>query len=147
MEKPNIVCIDDQRQVLATLQKDLEVMEEHCLIHTCETASEAKDLLNDLYNDGEQIALLICDHIMPGKNGVDFLVDVHEDSRFPHIKKILLTGLASHQDTITAINEAHVDHYLEKPWNPNELIDTVKSLVAKFVSDANLEGTAQTSHS
>ena len=138
MEKPNIICIDDQRQVLATIQKDLEVFERHCTIQLCETAAEARDVLEDLDASGEMIAMLVCDHIMPGMNGVDFLIEVNGDERFKHTKKILLTGLATHRDAIIAINEASVDRYLEKPWDSQELIDTVRTLLTHFIFDTNL---------
>ena len=129
MAKRDIICVDDQREVLAALSKDLEVIGQDFEITNCETADEADELINQYVNEGRDIALLICDHIMPGENGVDFLARIHKDSRFSNVKKILLTGLATHEDTIRAINEARIDAYLEKPWDPDELVSTVKKVL------------------
>lgn len=136
MEKIPILCIEDQREVLAALRKDLEEFLSHCSIVECESADEAKEVLDNLGRKGMDPGVLICDHVMPGENGIEFLIDVHQDKRFPYSRKILLTGLATHEDTIRAINKAHIDHYIEKPWEKEALIRMVKELVTKFVLDS-----------
>ncbi len=129
MAKANIICIDDEREVLAALKKDLESLERDYIISECESAAEAWELLEDLFNEDEKVQLIICDHIMPGENGVQFLTRVYEDSRFRSVKKVMLTGLATHQETIQAINEAHIHLYIEKPWDAEELLAKVKLLL------------------
>jgi len=133
MTKPEIICIDDQREILAALGKDLEPLTTHFEINFCESAAEADELITELDQEGQPIALLICDHIMPGKNGVDFLVELYQSGRFPTLKKILLTGQATHKDTIVAINEAEIDRYVEKPWTQDGLLLTVKTLLTEFL--------------
>jgi len=139
MAKIPILCIDDQREIIAALHKDLENFEEFCRLIDCESSGEALEALNELDAAGQEPGLIICDHVMPGKNGVEFLIEVREDARFANTRKILLTGLATHQDTITAINEAHIDHYIEKPWNREDLQSSVKRLLTLFVLDAGLD--------
>ncbi len=139
MAKIPILCIDDQREILAALHKDLEDFEEHCRLIDCESSAEALEALNEVDNSGEEPGLIICDHVMPGKNGVEFLIEVQKDLRFTNTRTILLTGLATHQDTITAINEAHIDHYIEKPWNREDLHVSVKRLLTLFVLDSGLD--------
>ncbi|KAA3613323.1 MAG: response regulator [Calditrichaeota bacterium] len=139
MEKLNIICIDDQRYILASLRKDLEEFSKYCIINSCESAEEAESLIDDLYFDDEPIALVICDHVMPGKNGVDFLIELTDDARFPTLRKILVTGMATHQDTILAINRAHIDCYIEKPWSKSELTTAVRSLLGQFISQSKMD--------
>ncbi|KAA3659324.1 MAG: response regulator [Calditrichaeota bacterium] len=129
MAKGNIICVDDERQVLAALKKDIVSLEEDYEISECETASEAWDLIEEIHRNSEMVNLIICDHIMPGENGVQFLTRLYKDERFQEIKKILLTGLATHQETIQAINEAHIDLYLEKPWDADDLLNKIKKLL------------------
>ena len=101
---------------------------------------EAGEVLEELEAEGKPVALLICDHIMPGQNGIDFLIDVAADpGRFPHLKKILLTGLATHQDTITAINRAAIDRYLEKPWERETLLEAVRALLTEFIMRSGMD--------
>ena len=139
MEKPNIVCVDDQREVLATLKKDLEEFTELFKIEYCESAEEAFELIEEIDAEGDHLALLICDHIMPVSNGIDFLIEVDKDMRFIKTKKLLLTGLATHQDTIIAINNANIDYYVEKPWESENLIQAVKFLITKFILAVGIE--------
>ena len=136
MQKIPILCVEDQREVLAALRKDLEGFLSHCSVLECESADEAKEVLDSLDCKGVQPGVLICDHVMPGENGIEFLIEVHRDRRFPNARKILLTGLATHEDTIRAINKAHIDHYIEKPWEKETLIQMVKELLTIFVLDS-----------
>ena len=128
MSKRTILCIDDQREVLAALNRDLESFAGDLEIAQAESADEADELIQKMVQEGREIALIISDHIMPGENGVDFLARISKDDRFNSIKKVLLTGLATQQDTIRAINEAQIDAYLEKPWDQEQLIETVGRL-------------------
>ena len=54
-------------------------------------------------------------------------------------RKILLTGQATHTDTINAINQAGLDRYFEKPWKSSQLVDTVQALVTEYIFDRGLE--------
>ncbi|MBN2062186.1 MAG: response regulator [Deltaproteobacteria bacterium] len=139
MEELNIICIDDQREVLNILRNDLDALQGVFHLIQCESAMEAGEVLDEIDRAGAHAVLLICDQVMPGKTGVLFLSDVQADGRFPHTKKILLTGLATHQDTIQAINRAAIDAYIEKPWDPENLLGEVKRLVTKYMVQAGLE--------
>ena len=129
MSKPNIICVDDQREVLSAIKRELDAFSTDFNIVECESASEADEVVNELNDENQTIALIICDHIMPGENGIEFLARINKDDRFNQTKRMLLTGLASHQDTIKAINEAQIHYYLEKPWDSDELVAVVKKLI------------------
>ncbi|MGQ9560527.1 MAG: response regulator [Candidatus Oleimicrobiaceae bacterium] len=139
MEKLKVLCIDDQREVLAALRKDLEPLSAVCTIVECESAAEAEELLAEMEERGDQLALIICDHIMPGKNGIDLLAELVKAGRFPDTKKLLLTGLATHEDTIYAINEAHIDRYVEKPWDARQLQQSVRILLTTYLVRSGLD--------
>ena len=139
MKKANIICIDDQREVLAAIKKDLDFFSPAFTITDCESAAEADEVMNDLNAKGEEVAVIICDHIMPGENGIDFLTRLNKDQRFLYTKKFILTGLANHSDTIQAINEAEINAYLEKPWEINEFVTIVKKLITRFIVEAGID--------
>ncbi|MGH1365403.1 MAG: response regulator [Calditrichia bacterium] len=133
MEKPEIICIDDQREILAALAKDLEPLRSHFSLTFCESANEAEEVIDEFDAEGKPIALILCDHVMPGKNGVDFMIDLNKQARFSTLKKILLTGQATHRDTIVAINEAAIDRYIEKPWKQDDLLKAIRVLITEFL--------------
>src|SRR6185436_7625573 len=58
------------------------------------------------------------DQRMPGLSGVEFLQQA--TGLFPDAKRVLLTAYADTDAAIAAINDAGVDHYLLKPWDPPE---------------------------
>ena len=113
MDKLNLICVDDQREVLRAVLQDLQSFDSWVNIEDCESADEAIELMDELDSDGQMIALVISDHVMPGKTGVELLASIANDTRYIHTRKVLLTGQATHNDTINAINLAGIDHYFE----------------------------------
>ncbi|WP_413111485.1 response regulator [Thaumasiovibrio sp. DFM-14] len=139
MEKINIICVDDQREVLSAVLNDLAPLSSAFNIEDCESAAEALELIDELDAEGEHIALVISDHVMPGKTGVELLTEISQDSRFTFTKKVLLTGQATHQDTIQAINDARIESYFEKPWKAETLLTTARTLVSEYIFDMGLD--------
>lgn len=140
MEKLYVICVDDQREVLTSVARDVSVFADWAVVEECESAGEAQKLIDELDTEGAFVALVICDHIMPGENGVDFLARLAKDTRFPHCRKILLTGQATQKDTIDAINKAKVDKYFEKPWQPEALQAACRKLLSEYLFDTGLYG-------
>lgn len=138
MEKIYILCIEDQREVLNAVVNDLEVFETNFPIEECESVAEAIEVMEEIYDRGDYLGIIISDHVMPDKNGIDFLVELHQDERFRKTKKLLLTGLATHQDTINAINNAAVDRYIPKPWSKETLQGYVRILLTEFILESGI---------
>ncbi len=138
MDRLYILCIEDQREVLNAIVEELSAFEDAFLIEECESAAEAEELLEEIEAEGDHLALVISDHVMPGKSGVDFLIELEKDERFEASRKILLTGLATHQDTIKAINWAAIDRYIEKPWSSETLLRYVKELLTEYLIERGI---------
>lgn len=138
MENLTIILVEDQREVLQAIAKDLEKFEELIRIEECESAAEAEAVMTQIIDRGDHVAVIVSDHVMPNKNGVDFLIEVNTNPTFKGTRKILLTALATHQDTIQAINKANIDLYLEKPWKKEELVLAVSTMLTHFILDSGL---------
>ncbi len=141
MERLNVICVDDQREVLSAVAQDLEPFCDWLVIEECESAKEAQELMDELDQAGDLVAVLVSDHVMPNQTGIELLTEVAHDPRFKHTKKVLLTGQATHSDTITAINLAGIDHYFEKPWDANQLRKAVQSLASEYIFSQGLDYT------
>ncbi|RKF14438.1 response regulator [Alginatibacterium sediminis] len=139
MNKLTVICVDDQRDVLEAVARDLQPLESYIDIEQCESAFECEELMDDLDSQGRAIAVVISDHIMPERTGVELLTRIKKDGRFEYTRKLLLTGLATHQDTIRAINQAAIDNYFEKPWVAEVLIEQVKTLLTDFVLNSGMD--------
>lgn len=126
-----IVCVDDEEGVLRVLRAQLGARFGHeCQIATARSGDEAVALFDELSREGEQIALVIADQIMPGMKGVELLEIV--DRRLPATTKILLTGQAGLDAVIDAINRAHLNHYIAKPWDETALLLSVEGLLRTY---------------
>jgi len=91
MEKLTILCIEDQREVLRAIVNDLAPFLEDFAVEECESAAEARELLDEIDAAGDYLAVVVSDHVMPGESGVEFLSALNEDVRFEGTRKILLT--------------------------------------------------------
>ena len=132
MEIHVIICIDDEPEVLDSVTRTLAQFEDFFPIETAESAKDARDLVESIIKVGNHLALVVCDHLMPGETGVALLSDLARDSRLPLTRKILLTGQASHEDTIDAINQGGIDYYVTKPWDADTLVEIVSKQLAHF---------------
>ncbi len=139
MEKIYVICVDDQRDVLASVTRDLRPFSDWTIVEECESADEAMELLKELESRERPVGLIVCDHIMPGTPGVDFLTKVEKSKHFRHVKKILMTGQATHHDAIDAINFAKIDAYIEKPWDGEKLREQCRRLLTEYIFDAGIE--------
>ena len=129
--REHILCVDDEEGILAALRQQLSArFGGECDIAVAKNAREALDLMEDLQQDGEQLAVVIADQIMPGMKGVELLEEVHR--RSPHTVKILLTGQAGLDAVVYAINKAGLDQYIPKPWDEPDLRLTIQNFLSRF---------------
>lgn len=133
MENIIILCVDDQPEVLDAVVRDLRPLQKFFRIEEAGSADEAKKIADETARAGDCVGLVISDCVMPGESGVELLGAIFRDDRFAGTKKILLTGQATHADTIRAINEARIDNYFEKPWKPEELVASARKLLTQFI--------------
>ena len=119
MNKPVILAIDDDPQVLAAIRRDLRgKYREQYITLSAASGQEALDAVRELKSKGNALAMVISDQRMPGMLGHEVLTGVRE--LYPLARRLLLTAYSDIDAAIKAINDAHVDHYLSKPWDPPE---------------------------
>jgi DNA-binding NtrC family response regulator len=121
--KDTILLVDDEVMILEMYRSALEP---HFDVTTAATAKEAETQLAK-----RAYKVVISDHLMPGGNGLSFLVRVREE--FPETARVLLTGYMKPEMMLRAVNEAAVFRYLLKPVPLADLISAVKD-AAKSVS-------------
>ena len=136
MTKPIILTVDDDRDVLQAIARDLrQGFGEHFRIIRAESGERALEVLRQIRLANDKVALMLVDQRMPGLSGVELLVEARK--LFPEAKKALLTAYADTEAAITAINEVQLDHYLVKPWDPPEqrLFPVLDDLLDDWVAD------------
>jgi thioredoxin reductase (NADPH) len=119
MSRPYLLVVDDDPQVLGAVRRDLRSKyRQEFTIVSAQSGEEAVETMRELKKRGDALALVITDQRMPGMHGTEVLVKAGEI--FPVAKKVLLTAYSDMNAAIQAINQAHLDHYLSKPWDPPE---------------------------
>jgi len=117
---PAVLIVDDevrsQEALRRTLEEDFEVF----------CASSAAVGMEILEHEQAQapIRVVLCDQRMPGTTGVAFLKEVR--NRWPDAVRIILSGHTDAEDIISGVNEAGIWQYLLKPWQPEQMLLTLK---------------------
>lgn len=123
-EKLRILLVDDEERILRSLGLLLRMQYE---VLTTTSGSEALRILRE-----KNIHVIISDQRMPEMEGTEVLRQAREIS--PQTVRLLLTGYADIDATIASVNEGEVFRYINKPWGPKELRDTV-ALAAEVASN------------
>ena len=119
MNKPVLLIVDDDPQVLAAVRRDLRSRyRERYTVMSAESGEEALATARELKTRGDSLAMVISDQRMPGMLGNELLARTREV--YPLARRVLLTAYSDIEAAVKAINEAHLDHYLSKPWDPPE---------------------------
>ncbi len=133
MDNLVILCVDDEREVLDSVMYDLAPFAADFELEAAESVDEARELVQQLRQEGSKLALILCDHIMPGMNGIDYLIELEHDGATRSVKKVLLTGQAGFDATIEAINKGGLDCFIGKPWKPEQLQSECRRLLTDYV--------------
>jgi thioredoxin reductase (NADPH) len=119
VNKPVLLVVDDDAQVLAAVRRDLRSRYRNEYSVLCVgSGPEALATARELKSRGDSLAMVISDQRMPGMLGDEVLARSREV--YPLARRVLLTAYSDIGAAVRAINEAHLDHYLSKPWDPPE---------------------------
>jgi thioredoxin reductase (NADPH) len=141
VNKPFLLVVDDDLQVLAAIRRDLRshYRRGYSVIGAA-SGEEALRTVRQMKTRGDALAMVISDQRMPGMLGGEVLARTREI--YPVARRVLLTAYSDITAAISAINEAHLDHYLSKPWDPPEerlfpvVDDLLEAWRAEYVPDA-----------
>ena len=123
MSEPTILCVDDESGVLNSLRRSLR--KEDYKVLTANSGSEGLALM-----DEQPVHVVISDQRMPKMTGTEFLQEVK--SRFPQAVRVILSGYAEIHAIIDSINKAEVYRFLPKPWDDDELKETIKHCLVHY---------------
>jgi adenylate cyclase len=115
--QPVILFVDDEPNILSALKRLFRGSGFKLL--TADSGAAGLALLEQ-----EPVDLIISDMRMPGMSGAQFLA--HAKQLYPDTVRMLLTGYAEMDATISAINDGGIYHYLQKPWDEKDLLLTVQ---------------------
>jgi DNA-binding NtrC family response regulator len=118
-KKDAILIVDDEKPLLDVYAAALSPLFE---VTPASNAREADFILQK-----KAFKVVVADHLMPGGNGMNFLVRAREE--FPHMQRVLVTGYMKPEMLLRSVNEAALFRYLLKPVSIGELTKVVQDAV------------------
>ncbi len=122
MEKIKVLIVDDELEILKALKR---------LLH--------RDYDVDIFTSGfdavkaleeNSYPVIISDMRMPIMDGAEFLSKAH--GLAPTSQKILLTGFSDPMDTSRAVNDGHINFYINKPWQNTTILKALNDAVLAY---------------
>lgn len=124
MDTPIVLLVDDEPNILKTLRRLF--MDDDYDIHTAGNGREGLALIEG----GLRPAIIISDQRMPEMGGAEFLAKAKD--LVPESIRMVLTGYADINTAIAAINLGGIYRYILKPWNDDDLRQTVREALRYY---------------
>jgi len=122
MNRPRILCVDDEPAVLDGLRLHLRKR------FSVSTAISGAEGLTEINKDNT-FTIVLSDMRMPEMNGATFLSRVREIA--PEAVRMLLTGQTDIGSAIAAINEGQIFRFLSKPCSPEQLLKALEAAMVQ----------------
>lgn len=121
MDKQTILVVDDNKEIVYSISELLK--------HEGYEVVKAYDGMEALKAMEEhKIDLILLDVMMPKMNGLSALMKLREKSRIP---VLILSAKTEESDKVSGLTLG-ADDYIEKPYNPTELMARVKAHLRRY---------------
>jgi response regulator RpfG family c-di-GMP phosphodiesterase len=120
--KRNILYVDDELDNLIVFEATFESTFN---IHTANSAAKALDLL-----ERQSFPVVVADQRMPGMTGAELFEVMRR--KYPHTKRVMLTGYADSKAMLDAINQGQVYYFLKKPWERHDIFSVLSRAIEAY---------------
>lgn len=121
--KKRLLVVDDEQDMLLAIKLRLEASGYD--VHTATDGLTGLNLARTLKPD-----LIILDIMLPKMNGYKISRFLKYDEEYKHIPVIMLTALSGDDDRTTGV-ETGANAYITKPFETQQLIDTVRGFLGE----------------
>lgn len=115
-----ILVVDDENIVLDSCKR---VLEDRYEVITARSADAAIERM-----DRESMEMVLLDVKMPIRDGISLLREIKE--KWPAVPVIVMSGYAT-KDMVEEISRTQAATFLEKPFTPDELLETLTGVIEK----------------
>jgi CheY-like chemotaxis protein len=126
----NVLVIDDEEKICELIKIFLESA---FPFHSIVAAPSAAQAMQKFAN--QDFDLLILDHVMPGKAGIDFVEQLRNSVKFNKLKIVLISGYLQQEDVLAAI-QLGVKHIVVKPFTRQQLVQHVADILKVNLGDS-----------
>lgn len=128
-EDMNVLVIDDEEKICELIKFFLESSFNFNSIVIAPSVVQAQQKLIN-----QEFDLLITDHVLPGKMGVDFIKQLRQSVKYNRMKVILISGYLQQEDVLDAI-QCGVKNVVVKPFTRQQLVQHVADVLKIKVKD------------
>jgi response regulator RpfG family c-di-GMP phosphodiesterase len=122
-----ILIVDDEFIILESLKIQLSrILASNFELQMASSGEEALGLIDELHQEGEDLALVISDFNIDTYKGTDILR--HAITQYPSVKKIILTGQADTKSINDFDLQYGIDAILDKPWDLSSIQTVINSI-------------------
>ncbi len=114
-----VLVVDDEGAICRSLSRLFR--NNKFQVITAESGEQAQEIMQS--DRGGTIGVIVCDYMMPGMTGAEFLGWVLK--KYPDVMRILLTGQADMGAVVASVNTGAIYKMLMKPWDNKELLNVV----------------------
>lgn len=122
-----ILLVDDESNVLSALKRAL--FDEPLEIVTAGGGEQALEIMAE-----KRFKVVVSDERMAGMQGSELLALVRQ--YYPDTVRIMLTGHATLEAAMKAVNDGEIYRFFSKPWNDHDLIFAIRSAIDKYNLEA-----------
>ncbi len=121
-KKKHILIIEDEK---AIAQAERLILEDHFIVDVAHDGEEGLKKIRKMRPD-----LVVLDLMMPKRGGYDISFHVRQDASLQDIKILMVTAKNQPVDKEKGVMVG-TDDYLTKPFEPEQLLERVRSLLKK----------------
>lgn len=121
MDKQTILVVDDNKEIVYSISELLKY-EGYEVVKAYDGMEALKAM------EEQNIDLILLDVMMPKMNGLSALMKLREKSRIP---VLILSAKTEESDKVSGLTLG-ADDYIEKPYNPTELMARVKAHLRRY---------------
>lgn len=125
-----LLLVDDDDNVRHAIRRELEV-EDYKIFEACD-AEAALSIL-----EKNTIDMVISDQRMPIMSGFKLLEKVRH--QYPKAIRILISGYTDFSGLVSAINDANITAFVNKPWDAYELRELIRNQLSERRQDRNIK--------
>jgi len=119
----NILIVDDEDKICEIMRVFLNTLGPFKSIVVADSTLRAMQMFQN-----QQFDLLILDHVMPGKLGIDFAESLRKSIKFHNLKILLVSGFLQQEDVLHSV-EIGIKHILVKPFTRQQLVEKVAQML------------------
>jgi two-component system, chemotaxis family, chemotaxis protein CheY len=119
----NVLVVDDEEKICELIKIFLDSAFPFNSIVAAPNTGQAMQKFSN-----QEFDLMIIDHVMPGKAGIEFIEQLKNSVKFNKLKIVLISGYLQQEDVLSAI-QMGVKHIVVKPFTRQQLVQQVSDIL------------------